>query len=252
MTTDRLHARRRAVLAVAGLLGSPATDAHPGLGRWYLRVGGRFAGPVVRVVSRHPLGLSATCTLELGAATAAAMTAMIDAGLSGAGTREDLTLFRGGSMGIVGFELSGARVTSLTVPRRDAASVEEPVVQVRIAWQGRSVSRLPDSVVVAAQAPGAADQAPLTVRVDGQPVPAAWVGATMPGDLTLAVPEADPDAVLAPWMSQPGAVRPVTVAIGRFTFTFAAALESMRASSADGTVAFTLSARGTALRVTPA
>jgi hypothetical protein len=229
MTTDRLHARRRAVLAVAGLLGS---DLAPG--PWYLRVGGRFAGPVARVVSRHPLGQSETCTLEVGASTTAAMSALID------GACEDLTLFRGRSTGIVGFELSGARLSSITLPRRDAASGGEPAVQLRIAWQGRSISRLPDSYVVATESPAAADRARLTVRVDGQPVPAAWVGPwTMGGDLPLAVPGTD--TLLAP-----GATRPVTVSVGRFTFAFAATLKSAQAP------VFTLATQRAALQVSPA
>jgi hypothetical protein len=192
MTTDRLHAsRRRAVLAVAGLLAAaePARAADLALGPWYLRVGGRFAGPVARVVSRdHPLG---ECTLELGAATAAAMSGMIDSALAGAGASEDITLFRGGTRGILGLELSGARVTAVTVPQLDAADLGEPVVRVRIAWKGRSVSRLPDSFVVAAPPPAAADPAPLAVRIDGQPVRAASVGSwTAGGDLTLTLGEA--------------------------------------------------------------
>jgi hypothetical protein len=253
MTTDRLHAaRRRAVLAVAGLVGSPTTGSDLGLGPWYLRVGGRFAGPVARVVSRHPLGLSTSCTLELGAPTAAAMTDLIDGGLSGAGSRADLTLFRGRSTGIVGLELSGARVTALTLPRRDATSAGAPAVQVAIAWQGRTVSRLPDSFVVAAESPAAADGAPLAVRIDGRPVRAEWVGATIPGDLTLAVPEVDLDAVFAPWMSRPGEARPVTVAVGRFALSLDARFRSVRAASADRTVVFALAARRAALRVTPA
>ncbi len=258
MTTDRLHAsRRRAVLAVAGLLATsePARAADLALGPWYLRVGRRFAGPVARVASsHHPLG---TCTLELGAATAAGMSGMIDSALAGAGTSEDITLFRGGTRGILGLELSGARVTSLAVPKLDAAGLGEPVVQVRIAWTGRSVSRLPDSYVVAAPSPAADERPELTVRVDGQPVRAAWVGAwTMtPGDLTVALPEAgeaDLDAVFTAWMAQPGAIRPVTVGIGRFSFSFDATFKSARASGADRTVAFTLSTRRAALRVTPA
>src|SRR5690242_3172162 len=112
MTTDLHASRRRAVLAVAGLLAAaePGRAADP----WYLRVGGRFAGPVARVVR----SAGRTCTLELGAATAAGMSGMIDTALAGAGTIEDLTLFRGGERGILGLELAGARVTSLALPRR--------------------------------------------------------------------------------------------------------------------------------------
>ena len=241
MTTDRLHAsRRRAVLAVAGLLAAaePARAADLALGPWYLRVGGRFAGPVARVVSSdHPLG---SCTLELGAGTAAGMSGMIDSALAGEGTSEDITLFRGGTRGILGLELSRARVTSLTVPKLDAAGVGEPVVQVRIAWQGRSVSRLPDSFVVAAQPPAAADPAPLTVRVGGQSVRAASVGPwTVGGDLTLTIPAADIGL-------EPGETRPVTVSIGRFAFTFAARLRVVRAPVCM------LAVERAALRVTPA
>jgi hypothetical protein len=248
MTADRLHAsRRRAVLAVAGLLAAaePARAADLALGPWYLRVGRRFAGPVARIVSSdHPLG---SCTLELGAATAAGMSGMIDSALAGAATSEDITLFRGGTRGILGLELSGARVTSLTVPKLDAASVGEPVVQVRIAWKGRSVSRLPDSFVVAAQSPAAADPAPLTVRVDGQPVRAASVGPwTVGGDLPLTIPEADRQAVESP----PGELRPVTVSVGRYRLSFAAGVESVRPSGRD--VAVTFSPRRAALQVIPA
>jgi hypothetical protein len=233
MTSDRLQARRRAVLAVAGLLGSPTAVADP----WYLRIGGRFAGPVARVVTPQPLGRSETCTLEVGASTAAAMLAMIEDGLSGAGGREDLTLFHARSAGIVGFELSGARVTSLTLPRRDAASAEEPVVQAAIAWQGRSVSRVPDGVVVGAQSPCAADRAPLAVRIDGEPVPAEWAAATIPGDLTLALPGGG----LAP-----GELRPVAVTTGRFAFAFAARLRTVRAP------VLRFAVERAALQVTPA
>ena len=233
MTTDRLHARRRAVLAVAGLLSSSGTATDLTLGSWYLRVGGRFAGPVERVVSPHPLGSSGSCTLELGASTTAAMLAMID------GAREDITLFRGRSTGLVGFELSGARVTSLTLPRRDAASAGEPVVQVRIAWQGRSVSRLPDSFVVATESPAAAGRAMLMVSVDGQPVAADWVGATVPGDLTLAVSGTGRALEL-------GATVPVTVSIGRFGFAFAATVKSVEAP------VLRLAVERAALQVTPA
>jgi hypothetical protein len=231
--------RRRAVLAVAGLLAAadPARAGDLALGPWYLRVGGRFAGPVARVVSTdHPL---ASCTLELGAATAAGMSGMIDSALAGAGASEDITLFRGGTRGILGLELSGARVTSLTLPKLDAASIGEPLVQVRIAWRSRSVSRLPDSFVVAAQPPAAADPAPLTVRVDGQPVPADWVAATIPGDLTLAVPEAGTAL-------ERGAVVPVTVSMGRFAFAFAATVKGVQSP------VFRLAVERAALRVTPA
>jgi hypothetical protein len=235
MTTDRLQARRRAVLAVAGLLGSPTAVADP----WYLRVGGRFAGPVARVVSAHPLGLSGSCTLELGASTATALLGLIEGGLSGAGTREDITLFRGRGAGIVGFELSGARVTSRALPRRDAASADAPVVQAGIAWQGRSVSRLPDSVVVAAHSPCAADRAPLAVGVGGERVAAAWASAALPGELALAVPE--PGLGLAP-----GETRPVTVSVGRFAFSFAARLRAVEAP------VHRLAVERAALEITPA
>ena len=240
---DSLHAsRRRAVLAVAGLLAAAEPErgaSDLALGPWYLRVGGRFAGPVARVVSSdHPLG---TCTLELGAATAAGMSGMIDSALAGAPAREDLTLFRGGTRGILGLELSGARVTALALPRLDAARLGEPVVQVRIAWRGRSVSRLPDSFVVATEPPAADDPPALAVRVDGQPVPVVSVGpwSSGAGDLTLAVAEGGTGL-------EPGEPRAVTVAIGRFTFTFAGRLEAVRAP------VFTLAVERAVLQVTPA
>jgi hypothetical protein len=235
MTTDHAS-RRRAVLAVAGLLAAaePARAADLALGPWYLRVGGRFAGPVARVVSSdHPLR---TCTLELGAATAAGMSGMIDSALAGAGTSEDITLFRGGTRGILGLELSGARVTSLSLPKLDAA---EPVVQVRIAWRGRSVSRLPDSFVVVPEPPAATAPAPLTVCVDGRPVPARWAAATIPGDLTLALPGAEIGL-------ESGETRMVSVAIGRFAFTFAARPGAVQAP------VIRLAVERAALQVTPA
>jgi hypothetical protein len=245
MTTDRLHAsRRRAVLAVAGLLAAadPARAGDLALGPWYLRVGGRFAGPVARVVSSdHPVR---TYTLELGAATAAGMSGMIDSALAGDGTREAITLFRGGTRGILGLELSGARVTSLTVPKLDAAALGEPVVQVRIAWQSRSVSRLPDSFVVAAEPLAAVAPVPLTVHVGETPVRAASVGPwTVGGDLPLTIPEEDRHAVEA-------AGGTVTVSAGRYLLSFAASLKSVRPSGAH--VAVTFLTHRAALSVTPA
>jgi hypothetical protein len=231
--------RRRAVLAVAGLLtaAEPARAADLALGPWYLRVGRRFAGPVARVISADHAVTS--CTLELGAATAAGMSGMIDSALAGAAASEDITLFRGGTRGILGLELSGARVTSLTLPKPDAAALGEPLVQVRVAWRARSVSRLPDSFVIAAEPPAAAGPAPLTVRVDGQPVRARWAAVTIPGDLTLATPEANIGV-------ERGETRPVSVSIGRFAFTFAARLQAVQAP------VFTLAVERAALRVTPA
>jgi hypothetical protein len=232
MTTDHAS-RRRAVLAVAGLLAAaePARAADLALGPWYLRVGGRFAGPVARVVTRdHPLR---TCTLELGAATAAGMSGMIDSALAGAPTSEDITLFRGGTRGILGLELTGARVTSLSLPKLDAG---EPVVQVRIAWRGRSVSRLPDSFVVVPEPPAAAAPAALAVSIDGQPVPARWATAAIPGDLTLDAPAG----------LESDETRTVDVAIGRFAFTFVARPRAARAPVVR------LAVERAALRITPA
>jgi hypothetical protein len=282
-----------AALAAAPDPAAPTTaPPDPYLGSWALTMDGAPAGPYARVdgcslqakivldqsggqnpTGKHVAGVAPEpCTIEFGGGMSSEFRTLLSDAVGGNVTPHKLQIVRTDPQGGYAFDLTGATIASVTVPKLDRASTTPVYIKATLkAEQIRRVAASGRTKGLTASLP--LDPRTLAFAVGGQPLRVNSVGPwtvnlaspdsvgelrdyrNLPtevelGDLPIRMPEADRkafDAVLDPWVDATltkgvADERPVTVSAADFTLTLdhAGIARADLAARADGARSYDL------------